>query len=129
MDTTAVTPPESKASWFPLAIVMLCQIQVSFNAFNVSIEGIVEDLGIPATSVGLALTTSTFAKGARDRNCLGAQGQAVAGVFDITTTKNFSRASDNACTNFKFRVGRMRIFSRNNCQLKCFLNRCGYGFH
>ncbi len=40
---------------------MLCQIQVSFNAFNVSIEGIVNDLGIPATSVGLALTTSTFA--------------------------------------------------------------------
>ncbi len=40
---------------------MLCQIQVSFNAFNVSIEGIVNDLDIPATSVGLALTTGTFA--------------------------------------------------------------------
>ena len=51
----------ARASWFPLAIVMLCQIQVSFNAFNVSIEGIVHDLDIPATSVGLALTTSTFA--------------------------------------------------------------------
>ncbi len=50
-----------KASWFPLVIVMMCQIQVSFNAFNVSIEGIVDDLGIPATSVGLALTTGTFA--------------------------------------------------------------------
>ena len=50
-----------RASWFPLAIVMMCQIQVSFNAFNVSIEGIVQDLDIPATSVGLALTTSTFA--------------------------------------------------------------------
>ncbi len=50
-----------RASWFPLIIVMLCQVQVSFNAFNVSIEGIVEDLHIPATSVGLALTTSTFA--------------------------------------------------------------------
>lgn len=52
---------ESKTSWFPLFIVMLCQIQLSFNAFNVSIQGIVEDLGIPASSVGLALTTSTFA--------------------------------------------------------------------
>jgi MFS family permease len=51
----------ARASWFPLGIIMLCQIQMSFNAFNVSIEGIVEDLGIPATSVGLALTTSTFA--------------------------------------------------------------------
>lgn len=61
MDTAPAAPAESRASWFPLAIVMLCQIQVSFNAFNVSIEGIVEDLGIPATSVGLALTTSTFA--------------------------------------------------------------------
>lgn len=58
---SAVAPPESRTSWFPLAIVMLCQIQVSFNAFNVSIEGIVQDLDIPATSVGLALTTSTFA--------------------------------------------------------------------
>ena len=61
MSTSASPVDVAKASWFPLAIVMLCQIQVSFNAFNVSIEGIVEDLGIPATSVGLALTTSTFA--------------------------------------------------------------------
>ena len=45
----------------PLAIVMLIQVQLSFNAFNVSIQGIVEDLGIPASSVGLALTTGTFA--------------------------------------------------------------------
>jgi MFS family permease len=52
---------EARASWLPLLIVMLCQIQISFNAFNVSIQGIVEDLGIPASSVGLALTTSTFA--------------------------------------------------------------------
>jgi MFS family permease len=52
---------EPRTSWFPLVVVMLCQIQISFNAFNVSIEGIVEDLGIPASSVGLALTTSTFA--------------------------------------------------------------------
>lgn len=51
----------TNASWFPLIVVMLCQVQISFNAFNVSIQGIVEDLGIPATSVGLALTTSTFA--------------------------------------------------------------------
>lgn len=56
--TTAVEP---RSSWLPLAIVMLIQVQLSFNAFNVSIQGIVEDLGIPATSVGLALTTSTFA--------------------------------------------------------------------
>jgi MFS family permease len=61
MDSAVAAPAESRTSWFPLAIVMLCQIQVSFNAFNVSIEGIVQDLDIPATSVGLALTTSTFA--------------------------------------------------------------------
>jgi MFS family permease len=61
MSTTASPGAIAKVSWFPLAIVMLCQIQVSFNAFNVSIEGIVNDLGIPATSVGLALTTGTFA--------------------------------------------------------------------
>jgi MFS family permease len=60
-EAPAAVESAPKVSWFPLAVVMLCQIQVSFNAFNVSIEGIVTDLGIPATSVGLALTTSTFA--------------------------------------------------------------------
>lgn len=50
-----------RTSWLPLIIVMLCQIQISFNAFNVSITGITQDLGIPATAVGTALTTGTFA--------------------------------------------------------------------
>ncbi|HYO88562.1 MAG TPA: MFS transporter, partial [Candidatus Limnocylindrales bacterium] len=52
---------ETSASWLPLIIVMMVQIQISFNAFNVSINGITTDLGIAATSVGLALTTGTFA--------------------------------------------------------------------
>ncbi len=52
---------ETKASWLPLIIVMMCQIQLSFNAFNVSITGITQDLNIPATAVGTALTTGTFA--------------------------------------------------------------------
>ena len=59
--TTVHDQPHGRTSWLPLLIVMLCQIQISFNAFNVSIEGIVDDLDIPASSVGLALTTSTFA--------------------------------------------------------------------
>lgn len=62
--------PMARTSWFPLAIEMLCQIQVSFNAFNVSIEGIVKDLGIPPTSVGLVLTTSPFAMAVLDRHHL-----------------------------------------------------------
>lgn len=52
---------EVKASWLPLIIVMMVQIQISFNAFNVSITGITKDLNIPATAVGTALTTGTFA--------------------------------------------------------------------
>ena len=59
--TTSAGPDDTKASWLPLMVVMLCQIQISFNAFNVSIKGITTDLGIPASSVGLALTTGTFA--------------------------------------------------------------------
>lgn len=55
------TQTSARASWLPLIIVMLCQIQLSFNAFNVSIAGITHDLNIPATSVGTALTTGTFA--------------------------------------------------------------------
>jgi MFS family permease len=54
-------PDIVKASWLPLVIVMLCQIQLSFNAWNVSITGITEDLGIAPTEVGTALTTGTFA--------------------------------------------------------------------
>lgn len=34
MSTSASPVDVSTASWFPLAIVMMCQIQVSFNAFN-----------------------------------------------------------------------------------------------
>ena len=46
MSTTASPAVLAKVSWFPLAIVMMCQIQVSFNAFNVSIEGIGIILGV-----------------------------------------------------------------------------------
>ncbi len=59
--TPSGTGIETKASWLPLIIVMLAQIQISFNAFNVSINGITQDLNIPATAVGTALTTGTFA--------------------------------------------------------------------
>jgi predicted MFS family arabinose efflux permease len=40
---------------------MLAQVQLAFNAWNVSITGITEDLGISPTTVGLANTASTFA--------------------------------------------------------------------
>jgi predicted MFS family arabinose efflux permease len=45
------------ASWLPLVVILLAQIQMAFNvnAIPVSIGPIVEDLGISATSVGTAL--------------------------------------------------------------------------
>lgn len=45
------------ASWLPLVIILLAQIQMAFNvnAIPVSIGPIVEELGVPATSVGTAL--------------------------------------------------------------------------
>ena len=33
----------SRTSWLPLIIVMLCQVQISVDAFTVSIQGVVED--------------------------------------------------------------------------------------
>ena len=47
----------TSASWLPMVIILLAQIQMSFNvnALPVSIGGIVEDLDTPATSVGSAL--------------------------------------------------------------------------
>lgn len=45
------------ASWLPLVVILLAQIQMAFNvnAIPVSIGPIVEELEIPATSVGTAL--------------------------------------------------------------------------
>ncbi|MCB8983228.1 MAG: MFS transporter [Ardenticatenaceae bacterium] len=45
------------ASWLPLVVILLAQIQMAFNvnALPVSIGPIVEELDIPATSVGTAL--------------------------------------------------------------------------
>lgn len=49
-----ITP---SASWLPLVVILLAQIQMAFNvnAIPVSIGPIVEELGVSATSVGTAL--------------------------------------------------------------------------
>lgn len=54
------------ASWLPLIVVVLTQIQASFavNALTVSMAGITTDLDTPATSVGTAITAGTFAMAA-----------------------------------------------------------------
>lgn len=56
-DSKAAATLAQTASWLPLFIIVLAQIQMAFNvnALPVSIGPIVEDLGIPATSVGTAL--------------------------------------------------------------------------
>jgi MFS family permease len=69
MTSTATSAPEtieSKASWLPLIVVVLTQIQASFavNALTVSMAGITTDLDTPATNVGVAITAGTFAMAA-----------------------------------------------------------------
>ncbi|MBC9935825.1 MULTISPECIES: MFS transporter [unclassified Leucobacter] len=61
--TSALT---EKASWLPLIVVVLTQVQASFavNALTVSMAGITTDLDTPATSVGTAITAGTFAMAA-----------------------------------------------------------------
>lgn len=56
----------AKTSWLPLIVVVLTQIQASFavNALTVSMAGISGDLDMPATSIGTAITTGTFAMAA-----------------------------------------------------------------
>ncbi len=58
--------PEINASWLPMIVVVLTQIQASFavNALTVSMAGITTDLDTPATSVGTAITAGTFAMAA-----------------------------------------------------------------
>lgn len=55
-----------KASWLPLIVVVLTQIQASFavNALTVSMQGITTDLNTPATNIGTAITAGTFAMAA-----------------------------------------------------------------
>lgn len=62
----AVPDVSAKASWLPLIVVVLTQIQASFavNALTVSMAGITTDLDTPATSVGTAITAGTFAMAA-----------------------------------------------------------------
>lgn len=54
------------ASWLPLMVVVLTQIQASFavNALTVSMQGITTDLNTPATNIGTAITAGTFAMAA-----------------------------------------------------------------
>ncbi|POH58601.1 MFS transporter [Arthrobacter glacialis] len=54
------------ASWLPLIVVVLTQIQASFavNALTVSMQGITTDLNTPATNIGTAITAGTFAMAA-----------------------------------------------------------------
>lgn len=55
-----------KVSWLPLIVVVLTQIQASFNvnALTVSMAGLTADLSIPATAIGTAITTGTFSMAA-----------------------------------------------------------------
>ena len=56
-NSTANASTAPSVSWLPLVVILLAQIQMAFNvnAIPVSVGPIVEELGIPATSVGTAL--------------------------------------------------------------------------
>ncbi|GAA2555152.1 MFS transporter [Pseudonocardia hydrocarbonoxydans] len=66
MTSPPAPPGVANASWLPLVVVVLTQIQASFavNALTVSMQGITTDLSTPATSVGTAITAGTFAMAA-----------------------------------------------------------------
>lgn len=65
-DDNSTAGQEGLASWLPLIVVVLTQIQASFavNALTVSMQGITTDLDTPATTVGTAITAGTFAMAA-----------------------------------------------------------------
>ncbi|TQJ29851.1 MFS transporter [Microbacterium sp. SLBN-146] len=66
VDSSKAGTITAKASWLPLTVVVLTQVQASFavNALTVSMAGITTDLDTPATSVGTAITAGTFAMAA-----------------------------------------------------------------
>jgi predicted MFS family arabinose efflux permease len=64
-NTTKLEEAE-RASWLPMIIILLAQIQMAFNvnALPVSIGAIVDDLDVPATAIGTALVVySLFVAG------------------------------------------------------------------
>lgn len=64
--TTRAADVAAKASWLPLIVVVMTQIQASFavNALTVSMAGITTDLDTAASSVGIAITAGTFSMAA-----------------------------------------------------------------
>lgn len=64
--TQQATDATTAASWLPLIVVVLTQIQASFavNALTVSMAPITEDLDTAASSVGTAITAGTFSMAA-----------------------------------------------------------------
>lgn len=64
--TQQATDAPAAASWLPLIVVVLTQIQASFavNALTVSMAPITEDLDTAASSVGTAITAGTFSMAA-----------------------------------------------------------------
>lgn len=64
--TRQATEVAAKASWLPLVVVVMTQIQASFavNALTVSMAGITTDLDTAASSVGIAITAGTFSMAA-----------------------------------------------------------------
>lgn len=64
--TQQATDATAAASWLPLIVVVLTQIQASFavNALTVSMAPITEDLDTAASSVGTAITAGTFSMAA-----------------------------------------------------------------
>ncbi|MBM7503026.1 MFS transporter [Agromyces aurantiacus] len=64
--TTQQPDAAAPASWLPLIVVVLTQIQASFavNALTVSMAGITTDLDTAASSVGIAITAGTFSMAA-----------------------------------------------------------------
>ncbi|MGR0218914.1 MFS transporter [Agromyces sp. ZXT2-6] len=64
--TQQATDATPAASWLPLIVVVLTQIQASFavNALTVSMAPITEDLDTAASSVGTAITAGTFSMAA-----------------------------------------------------------------
>src|SRR5262245_64789574 len=55
--STTSTAAAVRASWLPLVIIVLAQLQMGFNvnALPVSIGPIAEDLHVPATAISTAL--------------------------------------------------------------------------
>ena len=121
LSTTAATSEDATntaASWLPLVIIVLAQLQMGFSisALPVSIGPVSADLNAPPTAIGTALVVySLFVAafvmlGAKIGKLLGEKGLGPKGTAQVTLDPGFAFATDSLSFNVNVTDPKLHLF-------------------